>query len=65
MDGRINRFPLEDELVRVHCPICKKLVCKVRPVPGMAVETKCKEGHIVQYTVPFPKGRDRLKIESR
>lgn len=45
----------DDELQRIHCPVCRKLVCKIYPVPGMTVEVKCKCGILVRHTVPKAK----------
>lgn len=61
MADRYEPLPDQNELVRVHCAICKKLVFKMIPAPGMYVETVCKEGHLVTYRVPRQEKRDIVR----
>lgn len=55
MVDRYEPRPNEDDLQRIHCPVCKRLVCKIIPVGGMTVEVKCKCGILVRHTVPKAK----------
>jgi len=43
----------ESRMVRVHCPYCQRLIFKLKPVPGVEIEVKCKCGQIVWHVVPI------------
>lgn len=55
MVGRYDPLPKDDDLQRIHCPVCRRLVCKIIPVVGMTVEVKCKCGTLVRHSIPKQK----------